>query len=100
MWKSKSDTSIAVLSVAASERRKKIAYIVWGIFFLVATGTMVALRFGSDIWFGRKLNITGPYQMANIDVRFYLPMLTVIIPITFGNFIKILLKHRKRYEDE
>ena len=91
---------IAFLSLSASEHRRKVAWTIWSVFFLVAVGTMAALTFGSDIWFGRPLNITGPYQMANIAVRFYLPLLTIIIPITISSFSKILLKCRKGHEDE
>ena len=75
-------------------------FIIWGAFFLVAVGTMAALTFGSDIWFGRPLNITGPYQLANIAVQFYLPLLTIIIPITISSFSRILLKCRKGHEDD
>lgn len=96
----KSTDNAAFLSAAASVRRKKIVWIVWALFFLVFTGTMAALTFGSAIWFGRRLNIIGPYQMANIAVRFYLPLLTIVIPITFSNFTKILLKNKKGNENE
>jgi len=91
---------VAFLSVTASNRRKKMAWILWGLFFLVAVGTMAALTFGSDFWFGRPINISGSYQMANIAVRFYSPLLTIVIPITFGNFSKNLLKCRKEQEYE
>ena len=93
--KDKKENVIAFLSISASEHRRKIAWIIWCVFFLVAVGTMAALTFGSDIWFGRPLNITGPYQMANIAVRFYLPLLTIIIPITISSFSGILLKMQK-----
>lgn len=96
----KDENVIAFLSLSESEHRRKAAWIIWGAFFLVASGTMAALTFGSDIWFGRPLNITGPYQMANIAVRFYLPLLTIVVPITVSSFSKILLKCRKGYEDE
>ena len=55
---------------------------------------------GSDIWFGRPLNISGPYQLANLAVRFYLPLLTILIPVTVSSFSGILLKCRKGHEDE
>ena len=92
--------SDAFLSVTASKRRRKTAWIIWGLFFFVAAGTMAALTFGSNIWFGRPLNISGPYQTANIAVRFYLPLLTILIPVTFSNFTKILLNNRKEGENE
>ena len=98
--KDKKENVIAFLLLSASEHRKKVAWTIWSAFFLVAVGTMAALTFGSDIWFGRPLNITGPYQMANIAVRFHLPLLTIIIPITISSFSKILLKCRKGHEDE
>lgn len=98
--KDKKENTVAYLSITASKRRSKIAWGIWGMFFLVIIGTMAALTFESDIWFGRPLNIDGPYQMANIAVRLYLPLLTIIIPITISNFSKILLKSRREYEDE
>lgn len=91
---------VAFLSITTSERRRKIVWIVWGLFFVVYAGAMAALTFGSNIWFGRPLNISGPYQMANIAVRFYLPLLTILIPITFSSFTKLLLKNRKGHENE
>lgn len=92
--------SVAFISVTASKRRRNMAWIIWGLFFLIAAATMAALTFGSNIWFGRPLNISGPYQMASICVRFYLPLLTILIPITFSNFSNILLKNRKGQDDE
>lgn len=91
---------VAFLSIEASERRKKVVWIVWGLFFIIYSGTMAILTFGSNVWFGRPLQITGPYQMANIAIRFYLPLLTIIIPITISNFTKLLVKNsRREYED-
>jgi hypothetical protein len=97
--KKESENAVAFLSVTASKRRRKIVWIIWGLFFLVATGTMAAVTFGSNLWFGRPLHITGPYEMANIAVRFYVPLLTILIPITFHSFTNILLKNRKEQED-
>lgn len=91
--------SVAFLSVTASERRKNMVWAVWGLFFLVAAGTMAAVTFGSNLWFGRPVTISGPYELANVAVRFYVPLLTVFIPITFGSFSKILSNNRKGQED-
>ena len=90
----------AVLSITASKHRQKTAWILWAVFFLVATGMMAALTFGSDIWFGRPLKIDGPYQLATVAVRFYLPLLTIMIPITFSSFSKILVKNREEQNNE
>lgn len=85
----------AFLSVSVCQRRGKRVWIIWGLFFLVAVGSMAALTFGSNLWFGQGVSITGPYQLANIAVRFYLPLLTIAIPVAVGSFTKILLKHEK-----
>ena len=84
----------AFLSITASIRRRKTAWIIWGLFFGVCAAVTLALTFGSDIWFGRTPYISGPYQMANIAGRFYMPLLTVMVPITFNSFTKLLLKNR------
>lgn len=91
---------VAVLSITTSQRVKKIAWIIWGIFFVVVIGIMAALTLGSNIWFGRPLHISGPYQMATIAARFYMPLLTIIVPITFSNFTRLLIKNRKGPENE
>ncbi|MCH5296563.1 MAG: hypothetical protein J1E85_02715 [Ruminococcus sp.] len=101
LWQRKQPSDIvAFLSTKASELRKKTVWFVWGLFFAVCVGIIAVLTFGSDIWFGMPLNISGPYEMANIAARIYLPLLTIIIPITFSNFTKLLMKNRKRYENE
>lgn len=97
--KAKSETT-SLLSISASRNRGKIVWIVWSIFFSIYTLTMAAVTFSSNIWFGQPLNISGPYQFANIAIRFYIPLLTIVIPITIGNFTKLLIKNEKRYENE
>lgn len=101
LWQRKQPlNTVAFLSITMSKRRQRIAWIVWGLFFAVCFGITMAISFGSDIWFGRPFHISGPYQMADIAARVYLPLLTIIVPITFRNFTSLLLKNRKEYENE
>lgn len=93
-------SGVAVLSVTASERRRKLVWVIWGLFFLVSAGMMAAVTFGSNLWFGRPVSISGPYEMATIAMRFYLPLLTIFVPLTFGSFSRLLTKNRKGGEDE
>ena len=92
--------NFAFLSVAASIRRRKRIWILWGLFFTVTAGTIAAVTFGSNLWYGWPVDISGPYQAANIAIRFYLPLLTMALPITVGNFTKILMKNEMRCGDE
>lgn len=97
--KDQSETT-AFLSISANRNRKKIVWIVWSIFFLVYTFAMAAVTFGSNIWFGEPVNISGPYQFANIAIRFYIPLLTIVIPITIGSFTTLLIRNEKRCGNE
>lgn len=92
--------NFAFLSVAASIRRRKRIWILWGLFFIVSTVTIAAVTFGSYLWYGWPVDISGPYQTANIAIRFYLPLLTIAVPITVGNFTKILLRNEMGCGDE
>lgn len=91
---------IAFLSVTASRRRSILIWAVWGLFFLVTVGTMAAVTFGSNLWFGRAVSIDGPYQLASVAMRFYLPLITILVPMTFHSFTTLLLKNRKDSEHE
>lgn len=91
---------VAFLSVPASRRRRRIAWIVWGLFFAVCVGSTAALTFAGDLWFGRPLKIDGPYQLANLAAGIYVPFLTILVPVTFSAFTKLLIKHRRGAEDE
>lgn len=98
--KSRRSETVALISVPAIKKRSKLVWILWAMFFLVYSLTLVAATFGSNLWFGRPVEITGPYAFANIAVRFYIPILTIFIPITVNSFTKSISKYEKRYEDE
>ena len=98
LWQRKQPlNTVAFLSITMSKGLQRIAWIVWGLFFAVCFGITMAISFGSDIWFGRPFHISRPYQMADIAARVYLPLLTIIVPITFRNLTSLLLKNRKEY---
>ncbi len=92
--------AVAFVSVTGSRRRGRLVWAAWTLFFLVSIGVMAALTFGSNVWFGRALDLSGPYQFARVATRFYLPALTIILPITIGGFTRILLKNEKRTTNE
>ena len=96
LWRIKNPSdAVAFLSISAARRRRTIVWILWGLFFLVCTGVIAAVTFASNLWFGRPVVFTGPYQFVALVMRFYPPLLTILIPITVGSFPKILYKNRK-----
>lgn len=91
---------IAFISVSEKRNKRKKAWILWCLFYLVASLSIAIISFGSNIWFVRPIKITGPYAFANIIARSYVPLLSIFIPITIDNFTKLLIKCEKRYDNE
>ena len=91
---------LTFISILKSKQRKKRTWIIWSLFFIIYTLTMAGITFSSNIWFNYPLNISGPYQFADIVSRFYAPLLTIVIPITISGFTKLLIKNEKRFDDE
>ncbi|GIO32537.1 MULTISPECIES: permease prefix domain 1-containing protein [Paenibacillus] len=78
---------------AAAERSRKLAWIVWGIFVLAMTASTTALHMGSNIWFGRPLHISGPYQFGVLAANYVWPLVTVIVPLLFNASVRLKYKH-------
>lgn len=81
-------------SLAAARRRSTIIWRVWGIFYAVAALSMAAVTFGSNLWYGTPVTFEGPYQWASVLSRFYVPLLTIFIPIAVGRFASLLPRYR------
>lgn len=93
--RSSSSAAVSFISVAASKKRQRTVWIIWGLFFAVYAAAMVGITFGSNIWFHRPVSISGPYELANIAVRFYLPLITIVLPITCQSFTRLLIMNVK-----
>lgn len=59
-------------------------------------GMWCAEAFGSNLWFGRPAAGDGALQFALRLVPLYQLLLTIVLPITFGTFPKLLLRYEKR----
>lgn len=65
----------------------------WAAFMLVLWGTQAALRFGSNLWFKRPIQIDGPYQFAVIFIAFAVPLLSIIVPLVVHRAYRIVSKY-------
>lgn len=83
-----------IRSLAAARQRKTIAWRIWGIFYIVAALSVAAVTFGSNLWYGTPVTIEGPYQWAVMVSRIYVPLLTVLIPLTVSRFAALLPQYR------
>jgi len=68
-------------------------WLLWAVFMIVLWGTQAALRFGSNIWFNRPIQVDGPYQFAVMAIAFAIPLLSVIIPLVVHRAYRIISKY-------
>lgn len=69
---------------------KNYTWIVWGIFVLLIMIVNFGVRFASNIWFSRPIRIDGPYQFAMIAGGFFIPLLSIIIPLFINRACKLI----------
>lgn len=98
--KERAANALATVSISKSRQRKKTVWILWGISFSILMIAKMAALFGSNLWFGRPIEITGPYSVVNIALQIYVPVLTIFIPVTVGSFTNILINCKKGDGDE
>jgi hypothetical protein len=65
----------------------------WAGLIVVLWGTQAALRFGSNIWYSRPIQIEGPYQFTVIAIAFAIPLLSIIIPLIVQRAYRIVGKY-------
>ncbi|MFE6075039.1 permease prefix domain 1-containing protein [Paenibacillus sp. NPDC057886] len=65
----------------------------WAGLIVVLWGTQAALRFGSNIWYSRPIQVEGPYQFAVIAIAFAIPLLSIIIPLIVQRAYRIVGKY-------
>ncbi|WP_434752687.1 permease prefix domain 1-containing protein [Paenibacillus amylolyticus] len=83
-------TRIRVLVLKQWQRR---AWWLWTAVVLALWGTQAALRFGSNIWFNRPIQVNGPYQLAVLLMAFVLPLLSILIPLVVHRAYRIVSKY-------
>ena len=87
------DTTILPMDVAKLKIAKRWTWLLWGLFMVVKTLLNIGIRFGSTIWYGRSVNIEGPYQWLMLVVSFILPVLTILIPLMVRYAYLAVRKH-------
>lgn len=65
----------------------------WAAVVLALWGTQAALRFGSNMWFNRPIQVDGPYQFAVILLAFALPLLSILVPLVVHRAYRIVSKY-------
>ncbi|MBM7715472.1 cation transport ATPase [Bacillus thermophilus] len=91
---------VGQINVKAMRKVEKIIWMLWGLYVCVISGYMAAVEFGSNIWFLRAAAIDGPYQFGLLISQFVLPLFSIIVPLTFRTWVKLVFSSKVRVEDE
>ncbi|WP_019121606.1 permease prefix domain 1-containing protein [Brevibacillus massiliensis] len=75
--------SVSSVNLVKLGKLRKAVWMLWGMYVLVMTAFTAAVKFASNVWFGRAIQIDGPYQFAVVSIDFALPFLSIIVPIIF-----------------
>lgn len=81
------------INIIQYKKRKRIVWILWFMFVVISLIATTALQFGSNLWFSREIRIDGPYALAVLLMEYFVPMLTVIIPIITSIPLRLISKY-------
>jgi len=81
------------MNIIQYKKRKRIVWILWFVFAVISLIATTALQFGSNLWFSREIRIDGPYALAVLLMEYFVPMLTVIIPIITSIPLRLISKY-------
>ena len=92
--------NVAVVNLNSAIRQKNMAWVLWGLFITASMLYVTAIQFGSNIWFSRPVVIDGPYQFAEIAIRYFSPFITLLIPLLASLSPKLICKYEAGERDE
>ena len=90
----------STINIQLTFKVRKIVWIIWLLFIVASTLYTTAIQFGSNIWFSRRVIITGPYQFAVVAISYALPLISIIIPLIINVAPKLILKYEVGEDDE
>jgi hypothetical protein len=89
----------AFVNLKRYERMSRTAWVIWAVFMLCCSLMTSAVYFGSNIWFGRSVNITGPYALGELFVNYLTPFLTILCPLCLGLNVRLSQKYEVRNDE-
>ncbi|MBW8351124.1 permease prefix domain 1-containing protein [Bacillus sp. IITD106] len=100
LGKTLNQEKIGQLNIVSFIKTKKVIWLLWSLFIVIALGCITAILFGSNIWFARPIYIDGPYQFGVLAARYAMPFISIIIPLIFTAWVKILSQFEVREQHE
>lgn len=81
---------IIVFNTNKLKKARKYTWIIWSLFMVLTILLTFSLHFASNIWFSRPIHINGPYEFAIIALRFFIPLVSIIIPLFINKAYKLI----------
>ena len=91
---------VGQINILSMMKTKKVLWMLWGLFIFISWIYLSAILFGSNIWFSRPIQINGPYQFGILVVRYALPLISIVIPLIYSAWMKLIPEFRVGEEDE
>lgn len=83
----------AIINTLSLKRLNRGTWIIWGLYAAVITLYTLMIHFGSDLYFGRSIQIDGPYALYVIVLEIVIPLMTVIIPLLLLKADRLIKKY-------
>jgi len=83
------EATLWVSREALAAWQKKI-WLLWVLFVIVCLANVIAIRFGSNLWFQRPIYISGPYQYAQLAYSLFSPLLSVVVPLLLSKAVRLI----------
>lgn len=90
----------AYVNLTHYERIRKLFWFFWAAFALAYTAAITALYFGSNIWFSRRVSISGPNELAVIVIVYAVPFFSIVIPLIVNKMPGLILKYEVQKDEE
>ncbi|WP_010272571.1 permease prefix domain 1-containing protein [Paenibacillus senegalensis] len=92
---------LAAIDIQQRRQASRIAWTIWGLFVIIMLLFVTAMNFGSQIWFGRAIQVNGPYQFALLLIDYVKPLTSIVIPLMFHQSARLPHKYEvNRYANE
>lgn len=89
-------TSYTHIKTGRLTKAVRILWVLWALFLAIHWLDTTILRFGSNVWYGRPVEITGPYQWAVTAYSYALPVLSLVLPLAASRALRLLHRHERR----
>lgn len=95
-----SQDKIGQINIVSMLKMRRVLWVLWAVFIVITWVYISALLFGSNIWFARPVRIDGPYQFGLLITRYALPFTSIVIPLIFTSWVKLISNYEVGEEDE